>query len=151
MIAPSNGKTLAGATSTNQQPAAAQRPTKDSSMANPTNSDQQSAAKKRPVEGPPPVTTPSKEIKKTRINWGQAEHRCIMEKDVRNWLEKRGDYHDENGEDIESWKVFANKVRIPQHTFYKHINPNLEKNRGNDGMSRKEATNLLQVLNPNMS
>ena len=47
-------------------------------------------------------------------------------KAIHDWLNQTEDVYDNNGEAITNWRVFANKVGIPQKTFFKYINPNLE-------------------------
>ena len=145
-----------------------------------TNGDTQPAAKKRPAASVPPAPAPARK-KAPRINWGKGVHRDIMEKALRDWFNKTGYVFDDNGEAIDSWKVYANKVGIPHNTFFKYIHPDLGKrrtlgdgsrgkkkllsdsdvklagavfaraDRGNDGMSRKEATDMIQDLNPDIS
>jgi len=62
--------------------------------------------------------------KKSRTNWGTGEHRIKLDKAVNDWSKKEGDIFDKNGEMIDNWRVFANKVNIPADTFYKYIKPN---------------------------
>jgi hypothetical protein len=41
-----------------------------------------------------------------------------MEKAIHDWSKKEGDIYDNNGEMINDWKVFANRLGIPVTTFY---------------------------------
>ena len=36
-------------------------------------------------------------------------------------------FTNDNGEAIDDWRVFANKVEIPQMTFYRYIKPDSSK------------------------
>ena len=55
--------------------------------------------------------------KKSRTNWGTGEHRIKLEKALNDWIKKEGDCLDDNGEIIDTWREFANKVDIPPDTF----------------------------------
>jgi len=50
--------------------------------------------------------------KKSRTNWGTGEHRIKLDKALNDWSKKEGDIFDDNGEMIDNWRVFANKVDI---------------------------------------
>ena len=93
--------------------------------------------------------------------------------------EKEGDIYDENEKKIDDWRVFANRIGIPANTFYKYIRPNAPKqigdgsrgnkwrmtvdkikfadfvlaraDRGNDGLSSKEAVDMIQELVPSIT
>jgi hypothetical protein len=135
-----------------------------------------------PVPGPDidaPTVEENAPRKKSRTNWGKRENRTKMEKAINDWVDKSGDIYDNNGEMIDDWKVFANKVGIPPDTFYKYIRPKNPKqlgdgswgkkklmteediefagcvlaraDRGNDGLSSKESIDMIQELLPNIS
>lgn len=117
--------------------------------------------------------------KKGRTNWGKGDNRAKLEKAISDWVNKEGDIYDDNEEKIDDWKVFANKVGIAPDTFYKYIkakNPRqlgdgyrgkkklmtedeikfagcvlARADRGNDGLSSKEAVDMIQELIPNVS
>ena len=119
-----------------------------------------------------PLPTPAKP-KATRINWTVGEHRIAMENAVNDWLNKTNSAYDANGELIDDYRVYANKMEIPPGTFFHYVHPDLDKrwtlnqaNRGkkkllsdadmkltcavlaradrrNDGYSRKEAADLI--------
>jgi hypothetical protein len=40
-----------------------------------------------------------------------------LEKALNDWIKKEGDCLDDNGEIIDTWREFANKVDIPPDTF----------------------------------
>ena len=117
--------------------------------------------------------------KKSRTNWGTGEHRIKLDKALNDWSKKEGDIFDDNGEMIDNWRVFANKVDIPADTFYKYIKPNnprqvgdgsrgkkrlmttdeikftgcilARQDRVNDGLSTKEALDLVQEMIPDIT
>jgi hypothetical protein len=110
--------------------------------------------------------------KTSRINWAKGEHRVKLEKAICDWNEKRGDIYDNNGERIDDYNVFANRIGIPANTFYKYINSDEPRqigdgsrgkkrliagcviaraDRGNDGLSSKEAVDMIQELVPNIT
>jgi len=119
--------------------------------------------------------------KATRINWGVSPHREVMERAIDHWLNDKEDRYDENGERIDDYAIFANRKNIPPSTFYKYIQPDLDRrkvlgngnrgkkkvlndddinllgcvmarcDRGNDGLSRKESTDLIIEINPNLN
>jgi hypothetical protein len=126
------------------------------------------------------VVTENEQKKKTsRTNWGTREPRIKLEKALNDWSKKEGGIFDENGEIIDDWKVFPSKVDIPADTFYKYIKPNnprqigdgshgkkrlmtddeikftgciLARNdRVNDGLSTKEALDLVQEMIPDIT
>ncbi len=114
----------------------------------------------------------------TRTNWGKGENRDKLEKAINDWINKEGDVYDNNNELINDSVVFTNKVGIPPQTFSEYIlknNPrilgigNQGKKRlmtnndilfagcilacancGNDGLSSKEAANMIQELLPDV-
>ena len=99
-----------------------------------------------------------------------------MGKAIHDWSKNEGDIYDDNGLMIDDWKVFANRLDIPLTTFYKYIQPNDSRqngegsrgkkklmemgkikfagcvlaraDRGNDGLSSKEAIDMIQELIP---
>ncbi len=75
--------------------------------------------------------------KTSRINWVKGEHHVKLEKAICNWNEKEGDIYDNNGERIDDYNVFANRIGIPANTFYKYIIPN-EPRRIGDGSCGKK-------------
>jgi hypothetical protein len=122
------------------------------------------------AHSPAPVNTGKQKC----INWGKGEHRDIMAKAINDWVNKEGDIYDNNGEEIKEWKVFANKVGIPPNSFFPSINAKNPRSlgdgrhskktlmndddikfagcvlacadRGNDGLSSKEAKDMIQDL-----
>ena len=49
--------------------------------------------------------------KKSRTNdWGTGEHCIKLDKALNDWSKTEGDIFDNNGEMIDNWRVFANKV-----------------------------------------
>ena len=82
------------------------------------------------TEGAAPVvvgfeaTDNQQKKKKSRTNWGKGENRVKMAKAIHDWSKKEGDIYDDNGEMIDDWKVFANRLDIPLNSFYKYIQPN---------------------------
>jgi hypothetical protein len=42
-----------------------------------------------------------------------------LEKAICDWNEKEGDIYDDNGERIDDYNVFANRISIPANIFYK--------------------------------
>jgi len=117
--------------------------------------------------------------KKSRTNWGTREPCIKLEKSLNDWSKKEGGIFDENGEIIDDWKVFPSKVDIPADTFYKYIKPNNPRQIGdgsrgkkrlmttdkikftgcilaradrvNDGLSTKEANELVQEMIPDIT
>jgi hypothetical protein len=117
--------------------------------------------------------------KKTCINWGKGEHRDLLEKAISDWLKKEGDAINEQGEEVLDVHEFANKLGIPPQTFYKYIctdscrilgNGSRGKkkwmtmdnvlfagcvlacaDRENDGLSSKEAVDMIQELAPDIT
>jgi hypothetical protein len=115
----------------------------------------------------------------SRINLAKGEHCVKLEKVIHDWNEKEGNIYDDNGERIDDYNVFANRIGIPANAFYKYINPNEPRqigdrscckkrlmtadeikfagwilawaNRGNDGLSSKEAVDMIQELVPNIT
>ena len=124
--------------------------------------------------------TPIKNNK--HINWGKGEHCDLLEKVIDGWLNKTGkEIYDDNDEEIADWRVFVNKLGVPQSTLYKYINPNESKrcklgdgargeksvlscdnvtfvgnvlsrtDRGNTGMSTTEAIDMITKLKPGIN
>jgi len=117
--------------------------------------------------------------KKTRIDWEKGEHRDLLEKAISDWLKKEGDAINEQGEEILDVHEFTNKLGIPPQTFYKYIctdNRRIlgDRSRGkkkwmttddvlfagcvlaradreNDGLSSKEAVDMIQELAPDIT
>lgn len=119
--------------------------------------------------------------KKKRINWGKSPHCDALQKAITDWDNQDGSYFDENGEGITDYKVFATLHGIPSHTFYKYIHPDRNKrrklgdgfrgkpraltnddvkffgevfaraDRGNDGLSMKEAVDAVIEYVPGIS
>jgi hypothetical protein len=116
--------------------------------------------------------------KKISINWGKGEHRDLLEKAISDWLKKEGDTINEQGEEILDVHEFANKLGIPPQTFYKYICTDNRRilgdgscgkkwmttddilfvgcvlaraDRENDGLSSKEAVDMIQELAPDMT
>ena len=132
------------------------------------------------TEGAAPVvvgfeaTDNQQKKKKSRTNWGKGENRVKMAKAIHDWSKKEGDIYDDNGEMIDDWKVFANRLDIPLNSFYKYIQPNdprqigdgsrgkkrlmkmdeikfagcvlARSDHGNDGLSSKEAVDMMSRL-----
>ena len=104
--------------------------------------------------------------KKTCINWGKGEHRDSLEKAISDWFKKEGDAINEQGEEILDVHEFANKLGIPPQTFYKYFCMDNHRilgdmtmddvlfagcvlaraDRENDGLSSKEAVDMIQEL-----
>ena len=71
----------------------------------------------------PPTVNALTTLKKTRINWGKGEHRDLLTKAIRDWLNEEGDAIDENGEEIleahlilkQAWDPPANFLQIYLH------------------------------------
>jgi len=114
--------------------------------------------------------------KKTRINWGKGEHRDLLKEAIPDWLKKEGDAINKQGEEILDVHEFANKLGIPPQTFYKYICTDNSRilgdgSRGkkkwmtmddvlfagcvheqeNDGLSSKEAVDMIQELAPDIT
>ena len=100
----------------------------------------------------------------------------MLEKAISDWLKKKGDAINKQGEEILDVHKFANKLGIPPQTFYKYIctdNHRIlgEGSRGkkkwmttddvlfagcmheqeNDGLSSKEAVDMIQELAPGIT
>jgi hypothetical protein len=118
-------------------------------------------------------------LKKTHINWGKGEHRDLLAKAIQDWLNKVGNAIDKNGEEILEAHLFANKLGIPPQTFYKNICMGNRRILGdgscgkkkwmtkkdvlfagcvlaradqeNDGLSLKEAVDMIQELKPDIT
>ena len=117
--------------------------------------------------------------KKTHINWGKGEHCDLLAKAIQDWLKKKGNAINKNVEEICSAHEFANKLWIPPQTFYKYICTENHRilgdgSRGkkkwmtnndvlfagcvlacvdqiNDGLLSKEAVNIIQELQPDIT
>jgi hypothetical protein len=117
--------------------------------------------------------------KKTRINWGKGEHCDLLEKAISDWLKKEGDSINEQDEEILDVHEFANKLGISPQTFYKYICTDNRRILGgrshgkkkwmtmddvlfagcvlahadqkNDGLSLKEAVDMIQELAPDVT
>ena len=117
--------------------------------------------------------------KKKRRNWGVGDDRLLMDKAVNDWFEKGELKYDDNGEEITDYRIYARRECIPVNTFYKYICTNNRRkigdgrrgkrrilededikfvgnvcaraDRANDGLSRKEATDVIQQLKPNIN
>jgi hypothetical protein len=117
--------------------------------------------------------------KKTRINLGKGEHRDLLTKAISDWLKKEGDAINENGKEIIDVHEFTNKLGIPPQTFYKYICTENRRILGdgscgkkkwmmngdvlfagcmlahadqkNDGLSSKEALDMIQELTPDIT
>jgi hypothetical protein len=104
-----------------------------------------------------------------------------MHEAIQNWFDNSEDRFDDNGEIISSHAIYAHRVGIPCKTFYKYIHPDEKKrlvlgdgsrgktklltdkgvkftgeilarqDRANDGLSRKEAKDVIMDLNNNLS
>ena len=103
----------------------------------------------------------------------------MLEKAISDWLKKEGDTINEQGEEILDVHEFANKLGIPPQTFYKYICTDNRKILGdgshgkkkwmttdnvlfagcvlaradqeNDGLSSKEAVDMIQELAPDIT
>jgi len=87
----------------------------------------------------PPTVNALTTLKKTRINWGKGEHRDLLAKAIRDWLNKEGDTIDENGEEILEAHLFANKLGIPPQTFYKYICMKNRRILGNEVVAKRSG------------
>ena len=102
-----------------------------------------------------------------------------MENALDDWHNDGETKYDDNGEEITDYVVFANKHGIPPSSFYKYINPNnprqigdgtrgkkkllnddeikligtvcARRDRANDGLTKSEATDLIQQVNPDIT
>ena len=83
--------------------------------------------------------------KKSRTNWGTGEHRIKLDKALNDWSKKEGDIFDDNGEMIDNWRVFANKVDIPADTFYKYIKPNNPRQVGDGTCGKKRLMTTDEI------
>ena len=83
--------------------------------------------------------------KKSRTNWGTGEHRIKLDKALNDWSKKEGDIFDDNGEMIDNWRVFANKVDIPADTFYKYIKPNNPRQVGDGTRGKKRLMTTDEI------
>ena len=118
---------------------------------------------------------------KTCINWGEPPHSDVLQAAIQDWDNKTGSYFDKNGEGIVDYKIFATLHGIPFKNFYKYIHPDPDKHqklsdgsrgkvraltnddvkffgavfaradRGNDGLSVKEAVDAIIEYVPTMS
>ena len=118
--------------------------------------------------------------KKKRVNWCLSPHKEIMEKAVSDWLNREGDCLDCNGEPVRNIQTFCNIVSVPMNTFKKFIHKDPEKrrkigdgvgrppllprsdqkfaadicarrDRGNDGLERKDLLEYLQEIKPGIT
>jgi len=117
--------------------------------------------------------------KKTRINCGKGEHCDLLKKAISDWLKKEGDAINEQSEEILDMHEFANKLGIPPQTFYKYICMDNRRilgdgkrgkkkwmttddvlfagcvlahaDREKDGLSSKEAVDMIQELAPDIT
>ena len=120
-----------------------------------------------------------KQQKKTRRNWGVGEDRMLMENAVNDWLNDGELKHDDDGEEITDYVACARRQDMPPSVFYKHACPNnrrqigdgrrgkprlleddeikligsvcARRDRANDGLTRAEATDLIQQLKPEIT
>ena len=119
------------------------------------------------------------EKKGSRTNWSKGENAKILAKAVGDWLEKKGDAVDANGESVQL-KPYSVIVGIPYRTLVSYTKEDPSKrrqlgaatgpspildtsdtkfmsdvlrraDRGNEGMSRAEAINTIQELVPGVS
>ena len=137
--------------------------------------------KKKPAAKPDDVSPPPSPRKKTRRNWGTGEDRVLMEKAIDNWFNGGKLKYDDNGEEIMDCKIYAHILGIPSKSLYNYIHPDESKrftlgdgsrgkkkilddnevefagalltraDRGNEGLSRKEATDMIQEMKPDIS
>ena len=137
---------------------------------------QAAAPKRKPTPATSLPTNKTRESKKTRTNWSKGEDAKRMAMSVEDWLGKKGNALDDNGEVI-PLRQFSNIVNIPYKTLTKYVQNDSSKrrelgksvgtkpilddsdrkfmtdilrraDRGNEGMDRREAIDTLQDLFP---
>jgi hypothetical protein len=129
-------------------------------------------------QAPPPAANVSFQIKKTRINWGKGKHRDLLGRAIQDW-HKRMAGNINNIKGCRECYEFAKNYGIPPQTFYKYIKPTNPRilgdgscgkkkwftnddvefvgcvlaraDRENDGLSSKEAVDMIQELQPDLT
>ena len=97
------------------------------------------------AEGAAPVVDNQQKKKKSRTNWGKGEDHVKMDKAIHDWSKKEGDIYDDNGEMINDWKVFANRLGIPATTFYQYIQPNDPRQIGDGSRGKKRLMKMDEI------
>ena len=115
-----------------------------------------------------------------RINWGLEPNKWKLEKAISDWIRKKGDRLDSNGEVIDNMNTFCNVVGISKFTLqkYVHKDPNkrrkignsvgnppllpkqdqrflseiiVRKDRANNGIGIEDVIDRIQELNPSLT